>query len=138
MVAHPRASAGINRLRPLNQPKPIRVQEDAVGNPIAIFYKGRRIAVEGIKDRWRIDDEWWRKEISRLYYQVVLKDGRIFTLFHDLIDKGWFTQSVAAPASHGGNLDVFVGHVVKNTKADTAVGHYVVGGGRPCPPVVLI
>jgi hypothetical protein len=25
-----------------------------------------------VQDRWRSDDEWWRKEMSRVYFQVVL------------------------------------------------------------------
>lgn len=130
MVAHPGATACVNRLRPLNQPKPIKVQEDKNGDPIAIVHRGRRIAVEGIKDRWRIDDEWWRKEISRLYYQIVLKDGRIFTVFLDLLGGGWFSQSAAAPASRRGNLDVFVGHTTRATR-DGAAGRYIVGADGP-------
>lgn len=113
MVTHPRAAVCPNRLQPLNQPKPVKVQEDMSGDPVAITYKGRRIAVEGVKDRWRIDDEWWRKAISRLYYQVVLKDGRILTLFRDLLDGGWFMQSTAIPESHQGDLRVFIGHSAK-------------------------
>lgn len=121
MVTHPRTAAGVNRLRPLNQPKPIKVQADRNNSPIAVIYKGRRIAIEGIKDRWRIDDEWWRKEISRLYYQIILKDGRIFTLFQDLVDGGWFTQSVTTPAARRDNIRVFVGQVTKKEQDDIAV-----------------
>ena len=113
MVAHPRATAGLNRLRPLNQPKPVKVQEDVNGNPIAITHKGRRIAIEGIKDRWRIDDEWWRKAIARMYYQVVLQDGRILTLFHDLLGGAWFAQSASMPEPRQGNLRVFVARSAK-------------------------
>lgn len=67
------------------------------------------MAVEEIRDRWRIDDEWWRRPISRLYYQVIMKDGRMLTLFHDLVDSGWFMQSDAMPESRPGNLHVFIG-----------------------------
>ncbi len=117
MVTHPRATAGINRLRPLNQPKPIRVREDTRGNPIAVNYKGRQIAIEGVNDRWRIDDEWWRKEIARLYHKVVLKDGRILTIFHDLLEGGWFTQSVSLPLLNKDNLHVFVGKAARAVRA---------------------
>lgn len=117
MVTHPRATDGVNRLRSLNQPQPIKVQADAVGNPIAIIHKGRRVAVEGIKDRWRIDDEWWRKTISRLYFQAILRDGRVLTLFHDLIDGGWFTQFTPLPRSRQGNLRAFVGQSMQDNQS---------------------
>lgn len=117
MVAHPRAAAGINRLRPLNQPKPIQVQEDTRGNPIAVIYRGRRIAIERVNDRWRIDDEWWRKEIARLYHKVVLKDGRILTIFRDLLEGGWFMQSVTLSLLRQNNLHVFIGHATRAVRA---------------------
>ncbi len=109
MVAHPREAPGANRLRSLNQPQPIKVHEDRIGHPLAVIYKNRRIAVTGIKDHWRIDDEWWRHGISRLYYQVVLQDYRILTLFRDLLDGGWFTQSAPVPKSRHENVRAFVG-----------------------------
>ncbi|MBI2953275.1 MAG: hypothetical protein HYY30_03100 [Chloroflexi bacterium] len=115
MVAHPRATAGINRLRPLNKPRPIKVQEDASGNPIAILWQGRRLAVAAINDRWRIDDEWWRNEISRLYHQVVLNDGRIMTMFRDLLGGGWFTQSAPPPDSRRHNLHILAAHIARAT-----------------------
>ena len=45
-----------------------------------------------MRERWRIDDEWWRKPISREYIAVVLDDGRALTLYHDLVDGSWYTQ----------------------------------------------
>jgi hypothetical protein len=48
--------------------------------------------VAAIRETWRIDDEWWRRPISRLYYEVVLENGRILTLYHDLLEGGWWEQ----------------------------------------------
>jgi len=45
-----------------------------------------------VRERWRIDDEWWRAPISRLYYQVVMEGGRSLTLYHDLEEDGWYRQ----------------------------------------------
>jgi hypothetical protein len=123
MVTHPRATDGVNRLRSLNQPRPIKVQADAIGNPVAIIHKGRRVVVEGIKDRWRIDDEWWRKTISRLYFQVVLQ-GRVLTLFHDLIDGGWFVQSAPLPVSRQSNLRAFVGQSARGAQSPAEEQYY--------------
>jgi hypothetical protein len=71
--------------------------------------KGRWVMVEEIPDRWRIDDEWWRKELARCYYQVRLRDGRALTIFHDLIEGGWFVQTVGQPRTQRTGLSAFAG-----------------------------
>jgi len=48
--------------------------------------------VEAVRERWRIDDEWWRQTISRKYRVVVLDDGKVITLYHDLLDRLWYAQ----------------------------------------------
>ena len=46
-----------------------------------------------IQDRWRIDDEWWREHaIARLYYQLLLDDGSLLVVYHDLLHDAWFEQ----------------------------------------------
>ena len=45
-----------------------------------------------VRERWRIDDEWWRDLISREYYALVLEDGRPVVLFRDLVAGGWYGQ----------------------------------------------
>jgi len=139
MVAHSRAAVRADRLRPLNAPRPIRVDADARGFPVVVYLqhagglapegglldggagakppnnssllpsKGRArpeplerglgggVSVLQVMDRWRIDDEWWRKEISRMYFRVVLANGAVITIFHDLVEDGWFLQTVATP-----------------------------------------
>jgi hypothetical protein len=62
-------------------------QPRAVGRPEA----GGR-TVENILDVWRIDDEWWRLPISRLYYDVMLEGGGRVVLFKDLVTGDWFAQ----------------------------------------------
>jgi hypothetical protein len=45
---------------------------------------------------WRIDDEWWReKPVSRLYWRVVLEEGRIVDVYRDLAGGKWFKQAYA-------------------------------------------
>jgi hypothetical protein len=77
--------------KPVNTPEPLTVEEDASGLPLAVRIK-RRQAVISIEDRWRLDDEWWRKEpISRLYYNVLLASGQRLVLYKDLVS-GWYEQ----------------------------------------------
>jgi hypothetical protein len=81
--------------RPLQQPRPVYVQADPDGRPLALQRRGwpRPVAVARIQDRWRIDDEWWREQpIARLYHLVLLVDGTVWTIYHDLLADAWFAQ----------------------------------------------
>jgi hypothetical protein len=95
VVPHPRAALDAGTLRPVNAPVPLRVQTDANGRPLAVRRRGWPVsrAVVHIQDRWRIDDEWWREQpISRLYHELLLDNGRLITVYHDLAADAWFEQ----------------------------------------------
>jgi hypothetical protein len=95
MVAHSRAALRVDRLRALNAPHVVEVDVDASEVPRAVRRsknKGGGQAVENIIDVWRIDDEWWRQSISRLYYDVMLEGGGHVVLFKDLVTGDWFAQ----------------------------------------------
>ena len=79
-------------LRPLKSPSPVRVRTDEEGLPVMLHQKGKRLQVMAIRERWRIDDEWWRDPISREYYALVLEDGRPVILFRDLVTGEWYGQ----------------------------------------------
>ena len=81
------------RLKALGQPTLVVVHTDQQGDPVHVRLPGktaRRVAV--IRERWQIDEEWWRQVISREYQTIVLDDGRVLTLYHDLIDSLWYVQ----------------------------------------------
>ncbi len=82
----------MNKLRPLNQPVPIVVETGADGEPAFITWRGRRIAVDTIVDRWQIEDEWWRDPVARLYRRLLLFDERLLTVFEDLLTGRWYAQ----------------------------------------------
>jgi hypothetical protein len=75
------------------------------------------VPVQEIADRWRIDDEWWRKEVSRMYFRVVLAGGRVLTVFQDLIAGDWFLQTTATPRHSAEPLDVLVPRVAVHAPA---------------------
>jgi hypothetical protein len=77
------------RLRPLAEPHRIAVRADAHGTPVAVREGRRWRRVEAVRERWRIDDEWWRRPIVRIYHKVVLEDGALRTLYHDLESGAW-------------------------------------------------
>ncbi len=79
--------------RPVNEPEPVDVEEASSGLPLAVKIPRRQV-ITAIDDRWRIDDEWWRREpISRRYYAVRLASGQRLVLYKDLIDNRWYRQS---------------------------------------------
>lgn len=84
-----------SELRPLNAPSRLRVQLDAQGRVVSIWRQGRLAprTIASVQDRWRIDDEWWRERaISRMYYALLLDDGSLVTVYHDLHADEWFEQ----------------------------------------------
>jgi len=85
--APPRA----HQVRALHQPRAVRVWTDRDGHPCRIQPSKRPpSAVVHIRERWRIDDEWWRKPIARVYYDLVLDSGRSLVLYFDELNSSWF------------------------------------------------
>ncbi len=81
------------RLRPLGQPRVVTVRTDKNGELTHVRLPGKPArTVESVRERWRIDDEWWRQPISREYRVVILDNGRNVTLYHDLLEGNWYAQ----------------------------------------------
>ncbi len=94
MVADTGATDGPGRLRPLNRPRPVRVEADGQGRPNIVYLSGRRYTVEAVLETWRIDDEWWRKRpVSRLYFRLLLEDGRTVMVYQDAVSGRWYQQA---------------------------------------------
>ena len=97
MVTDTGATGGPGRARQLNRPRPLRVEAGEDGRPIAVYLSDRRYAVEAVLEVWRIDDEWWRERpVSRLYYSLLLADGRMVTVYRDMVSGGWAQQHLSA------------------------------------------
>jgi hypothetical protein len=93
VVAHPRTPARPHRLRPLREPRPVAVEADGEGRPVAVTLGGRRLRVLQVQDTWRIDDEWWRERpVSRVYFSLLLEDGQVVTVYDDVGRGRWALQ----------------------------------------------
>ena len=77
---------------PVFTPREIGVIAGQYGGPAAIALKKRERKVVSVRNIWRIDDEWWREEISRLYFELELDNALVITVFHDLIAGTWYQQ----------------------------------------------
>jgi hypothetical protein len=96
MVTAPRGAERPGALRRLNEPRRVDVRADAAGLPTALRRNGRWLTVERVLDRWRTDDRWWTdRPISRMYYELLLEDGRTATVLHDEITGRWWEQRYA-------------------------------------------
>lgn len=89
---HARDSGGAGKLRALNVPTPLRVDVDARRRPVRVFLDHKPRRVEAIRESWRIDDEWWRRPVSRWYLSLVLEDGALITVYRDLTNGHWYLQ----------------------------------------------
>lgn len=96
MVPSARKTPRAGQLRYLNQPRPIRVLTDPQGAPRSVVIERKAAAVQRVRDRWRVDDGWWREPICRMYWELELQDGRVLTLYRDEITGRWFEQQYGA------------------------------------------
>lgn len=62
------------------------------GTPVLVQVRKRRVRVAAVLNMWRIDEEWWRKPISRLYFLLELENGGRITVFQDLVGGLWYKQ----------------------------------------------
>jgi hypothetical protein len=78
--------------RPVQTPVPITVEAGLDQQPRAVVWRGKRKLVSAVLDCWRIDEEWWRAPVRRLYHRVVLGDEQVLTIFEDLCTGRWYMQ----------------------------------------------
>jgi hypothetical protein len=82
------------RSSPFN-PEPVDVfLSDNV--PIRVHFKRKMQNVQEITNIWRVDDSWWSKPASRMYYTLELDGSGRITVFHDLLNNKWYKQNWAA------------------------------------------
>ncbi|HLQ36001.1 MAG TPA: hypothetical protein VK457_25200, partial [Chloroflexota bacterium] len=79
------AESGPAELKPLGQPRPIPVRGHEA--PEAVLWRDQWQPVLKVREEWRLNDEWWTREIARRYFRVVLANGRQLTVFRDA--QGW-------------------------------------------------
>lgn len=79
------------KVSPLD-PEPLPVI--AVKNrPAWVILKKKKQKVRRIINIWRIDDAWWHKPVSRMYYTIELESGSRITVFQDLGSGDWYRQN---------------------------------------------
>jgi hypothetical protein len=71
-------------------PQPIEVEAGGDGVPLRIG----GVRVEAVREQWLVEDRWWTpKALQRMYFEVVLADGRNLVVFREPPDgKRWYEQ----------------------------------------------
>ena len=82
------------RTSPFN-PEPVAVfSSDNV--PVRVLFKRKMQEVREITNIWRVDDSWWSRPASRMYFALELHGGSRITVFHDLLSNKWYRQNWTA------------------------------------------
>lgn len=63
------------------------------GLPLNLITRTTEVAVMEIRDIWIVQDEWWRTEIDRQYFALLMTDGELRTVFRDRIEDAWYEQA---------------------------------------------
>lgn len=51
------------------------------------------VAVEAVRERWRVEDRWWtERPVLRSYFELVLADGRDAVVFLEGSSGRWYRQ----------------------------------------------
>ncbi|HWH24152.1 MAG TPA: hypothetical protein VNW68_04560 [Candidatus Limnocylindria bacterium] len=70
----------------------IGVELDSAGEPCRLRWEGGSERVE-VCNRWRVDEAWWRRPVSRDYYK--LAGERLLALvYRDLLDGSWHLERI--------------------------------------------
>lgn len=76
-------------MRRLYAPRPVAVEADAKGAPLAVG----GIAVAAIREEWRVEDRWWTpRPLGRCYFELALDDGRAAVVFRSTFSGRWYRQ----------------------------------------------
>ena len=73
-------------------PRAIEVDLDPAGQPARLRWEGGSVTVE-VCNRWRVEEAWWRRPVSRDYYK--LAGTRLLALVYlDRVDGTWHLERV--------------------------------------------
>ena len=72
----------------------IAVATDLAGEPTQLRWRRWQVTVVAVCNRWRVEDDWWRDEVTRDYYKVQTDDGTLCVIFRDRKRGTWHLQRV--------------------------------------------
>jgi len=73
-------------------PRAIEVDLDAAGQPARLRWETGSVAVE-VCNRWRVEEAWWRRPVSRDYYKLA-GTMLLALVYLDRVDGTWHLERV--------------------------------------------
>jgi hypothetical protein len=76
-------------LRRLYAPEPVAVRLGPERVPVAVD----EVEVEAVREQWVVEDRWWEPEwLRRVYFELVLADGRVTVVYRSAVSGRWYRQ----------------------------------------------
>jgi len=76
----------------LYSPRPATVRLDPRGIPTEVG----AAAVETVRERWLVEDQWWTKRpLRRRYFELAMRTGAVLVVFCELTTGHWYAQKGA-------------------------------------------
>ena len=67
----------------------IHMALDKFGLPGCFILDGQDYQVEGVSERWRVDEGWWQGRVWRDYYTLTTTNGGLMMVYYNLLAKTW-------------------------------------------------
>lgn len=80
--------------RLLHHPIKIDVVIDGQGRPSSFRWDESHHEVVGICKSWRVDTDWWKRRIARIYYKVETGEGLLCDLYLDEVGGKWYLERI--------------------------------------------
>lgn len=74
--------------------KPLTVYLDDNNQPMFLQWGNTPHLVEKIILFWQFDTRWWEARIYKNYYRVLIVQGTLMVIYHDLLTDTWAVQRV--------------------------------------------
>jgi hypothetical protein len=78
----------------LPSPAEIEVRLDAGGEPVHLRWRRWRVGLVAVHNHWRVEEDWWRDEVTRDYYKVQTADGTLCVIYRDRREGKWYLQRI--------------------------------------------
>ena len=70
----------------------IEVYSDTTATPQAFVWQEQVHHVYTVTNRWRVDQDWWQRQVWREYFKLTTQTGLLVIIYQDLLNKHWYLQ----------------------------------------------